>query len=311
MLAIKRVLGATDFSPCGDAVLPTASRWAATFEARLHLLHVLEIHGRDPYNPGLALPQAEELNKSLETQGWSELEERRRRVASWGIGVDIAQRRGLTAAPVILEYAEESDIDLIVLCTHGRRGLRHFLLGSVAEEVVQRSDCPILTFRDGEAGPEELPQRILVPVDLSEHSASAVAHAKELAAASKAELQLLHVLLRPSFPVYYEAIGSPDAYYNAPELQKEAEAAMEGLYESCGGPPGPYSIHVAKGLAVEEILRFTRENSSDLLVIASHGLTGLSHLLLGSVAERVVRQAPCPVLTLKSFGRSLLVRDAA
>jgi nucleotide-binding universal stress UspA family protein len=306
MLRVRNVLCPTDFSPCGDAVIATAARWASSFDAKLHIYHALEVHARDPYNPGLALPDADALERALEGQGWNELEKRRTDLEAEGLDVTCAQSHGLTAAPMILDYADEHDVDLIVMSTHGRRGLRHFLLGSVAEEVVQRARCPVLTVRQDQPHEPEPPTRILVPIDLSEHSRGSLAHAKALADASGAEVQLLHVLLRPSFPAYYEAMGNPDVYYDSADLEKETRSALESLYEQAEGPSGLFSVHVARGLAVEEILRFARENSSELLVIASHGLTGLSHLLLGSVAERVVRQAPCAVLTVKSFGESLI-----
>jgi nucleotide-binding universal stress UspA family protein len=92
-------------------------------------------------------------------------------------------------------------------------------------------------------------------------------------------------------------------------MEKEAQAALEALDLEGGEPTAPVSLHVEHGVAPEQILRFAVTNSSELLVVASHGLTGVSHLLMGSVSERVVREAPCPVLTIKSFGKTLLPRS--
>jgi nucleotide-binding universal stress UspA family protein len=312
MLKVKRILFPTDFSETGDAALAHACHWAQKLGAELHLFHVVESLRPDLYASAAgALAEASPLDASLGQHARVELERLRGRAREHGVAVSSAAVEGLSAAPTILDYSEAHDFDLVVMSTHGRRGLRRFLLGSVAEEVVQRSSCPVLTLRGGTAPVEAgTPHRILAAVDLSDHSRQALAHAKELAAVFSAELQLLHVLVRPSIPVYYDGVGAPDAAYYG-RLAKGAQSALEELYANAPGPGGPVSIHTAEGVAVEEILRFAQVNSSDLVVIASHGLTGVSHLLLGSVAERVVRQAPCPVLALKSFGKSLLGKDAA
>jgi nucleotide-binding universal stress UspA family protein len=133
-----------------------------------------------------------------------------------------------------------------------------------------------------------------------------VAHAKHLAAVFGAELRLLHVLVQSPMPAYYEGMGVPSFVFDSPLLEKQALSALESLYDEADAPGRPVEFHLRRGQAVDEILRFAAAHSTDLLVIASHGLTGLQHLLMGSVAERVVRRASCPVLTVKSFGRPLL-----
>ena len=219
---------------------------------------------------------------------------------------------GLAAAPNILDYAEAHDIDIIAMSTHGRRGVRRLLLGSVAEEVVQRSTCPVLTITAGPRSSHDLwPERILAAVDLSEHSSAVVAYGKELALLFRAELQLLHVIVRTPLPAYYDGGGLPMVMFDSSLLERESQVALGTLYQNAGGAPGPSSVHVEHGVALEQILRFATVNSSDLILVASHGLTGVAHLLMGSVSERVVRQAPCPVLTIKSFGKSLIDQPAA
>ena len=124
-------------------------------------------------------------------------------------------------------------------------------------------------------------------------------------------LQLLHVVVRPPLPAYYDGAGFPHLTFDSPLLEREARGALERLYASAGGPAGPASVHVEHGVPSERILRFAEANSSELILVASHGLTGVSHLLMGSVSERVVREAHCPVLTIKSFGKSLVATAAA
>ena len=81
---------------------------------------------------------------------------------------------------------------------------------------------------------------------------------------------------------------------------------MQGLLARSEGPDIETGLHVVKGRPGAEILRFVQQHDVDLVVMPTHGLTGLEHLLMGSVAEKVVRQAPCPVLVVKAFGKSLL-----
>jgi len=309
MLQVSRILFPTDFSSTSDSALTPACHWARRLGAELHLLHVVEALRPELYAASLALPDPAIIDARLHEKAQEELETRCRLARDRGAKATCESIEGLSPAPAILDYAESHDADLIAMSTHGRRGLRRFLLGSVTEEVVQRSSAPVLTLRGENTVYDAVPHRILVAVDLSQHSAAAIGHAKELAALFHAELQLLHVLVRPPIPISYDGMSAPNLLPDFSQLEKEAQTALEELYERSAGPSGPMSLHVVEGLPVDEILRFARVNSSDIVVVASHGLTGVKHLLLGSVAERVVRQSSTPVLTLKSFGKSLIVKE--
>ena len=122
---------------------------AKQFDAELHLLHVVVLHQDDPHSLGQAFPGLEELHQRMEEAAASEMKRSIDGPRDAGLRVVEAQKRHVAAAPAILEYAEREDVDLIVLGTHGRRGLRRFLLGSVAEEVVRSAHCPVLTYREG------------------------------------------------------------------------------------------------------------------------------------------------------------------
>jgi nucleotide-binding universal stress UspA family protein len=82
---------------------------------------------------------------------------------------------------------------------------------------------------------------------------------------------------------------------------------MKRIFSEVEGPEVKVDFHVVEGRAVPEIIRYAEYENADLIVIATHGLTGIEHLLLGSVTEKVVRLAPCPVFTVKAFGKSLIV----
>lgn len=311
MLRAKKILFPTDFSPSSDAALAAACLWARRLEAEFHLVHVVETFRPDVFATASVGADPKLGSMSLQQHASAEIGVRRRLAISHGVTATSGLAQGLAAAPAILDYAENLDVDLIIMSTHGRRGVRRLLLGSVAEEVVQRSTCPVLTVAAALKSSTSLPpRRILVAADLSDHSPALVAHGKEFAALFGAELQLLHVVVRPSLPAYYDGAGLPNLVFESPLLEREVQSALEALYAAAGGPAGPCSIHIEHGVAAEQIVRFAAVNSSELAMVASHGLTGVSHLLMGSVSERAVREAHCPVLTVKSFGRSLVAKPA-
>ncbi|NNF59453.1 MAG: universal stress protein, partial [Rhodothermaceae bacterium] len=156
--------------------------------------------------------------------------------------------------------------------------------------------------RPSEEHPEVEVQRILVPVDFSPHAWLAAAHAKELAALFHARLCLLHVLevLPP--------IGLADLPPQLPSAQEQADArhALLDLCKEAGGPEVPVDATVVAGHPTLDVIEVTRQLDIDLLVMATHGRTGLERVLLGSVTERAIQQAPCPVFVVKAFGKSLL-----
>lgn len=146
-------------------------------------------------------------------------------------------------------------------------------------------------------------KRILVPVDFSEPSRRALDYAVELGRGVGAELTVLHVVE----PVYYPMAGDTSGIiYDASLLYEEVErGAKEQLSRIAGALRRrhvPVNPVIRTGAAHRVIADTAKRVKSDLIVMATHGRTGLSHVLMGSVAERVVRTAPCPVLTVRQPG---------
>lgn len=141
--------------------------------------------------------------------------------------------------------------------------------------------------------------KILCPVDFSEHSKAALAHAEEVARKFGAELTLLHVVEPILYPVAYGLPPvSPVDYEQA--ARDSADKALAGLAGEVGGRGLRAHARVEAGAASQRICELARADGFDLIVLATHGYTGLKHVLLGSTAERVVRSAPCAVLVVKS-----------
>jgi nucleotide-binding universal stress UspA family protein len=141
---------------------------------------------------------------------------------------------------------------------------------------------------------------ILAPTDFSPHAETAMRYACGLAERLGARLHLLHVLpeVVPVGPDPMLAPSLPPEYYTETEAQS-LEALGQALNTEWGRPPA-IDVAVRWGGAVEGIVGYAADQSIDLIVLATHGRTGLKHVLLGSVAERIVRESPCPVLTIRS-----------
>jgi nucleotide-binding universal stress UspA family protein len=145
---------------------------------------------------------------------------------------------------------------------------------------------------------------ILAPTDFSTHSERAVRYACQLAERLGASLHLLHVLseILPAGPDPLLMPAMPAQYYK--ENEDRSRETLSHLINPAWGKPASVVTTVRWGSPVESIVAYAIENRIDLITIATHGRTGLSHVLLGSVAEHIVREAPCPVLTIRNNARS-------
>ena len=315
MVYVQNILLATDFSKGAECALQRALVWARRFDATLHILHVVAAPERLPKAVEQVLsPYKEEAFSDLESRAASKLESLLESHGTEEVKFETHLRRG-AAAPGILEFAQEQDIDLIVAGTHGRRGIHRLVTGSTSAEITRHSEGPVLLARackhsvSGEGG-----GRILVPVDFSDHSRQAVAQGGALATACEVTLQLAHVVEQPFSPsVDYglapEVVGTDVTPLDAEALREGARRALRQFLEEARLDV-PTETVVMEGHAPTAIARFADENEVGLIVIASHGRTGLERFLMGSTAERVMRRTACPVLVIKSFGKSLLSDEA-
>ncbi len=297
-MKVEKVLCPTDFSSSAGQALELAVLVARSFGAELHVLHGIVLHTADPHSPTYHLPNLEEIEATLQRTAASALARDIAPHADGVLRIIEVQRRAPFAGEAILEYAEEINADLIVMGTHGRRGLSHLLLGSVANEVVRRAPCPVMTVRPRPEGAHlRAIERILVPVDFSGAANVALAAARDLAVAWTATLDVLHVIEETVMPAFYAA-GVTSLLQLDPEIRTRCQAELRRRVERLGGPPVVARTHVREGKAAQHIVAFAEEQGSDLIVLATAGRSGVERLLLGSVAEKVVRLAPCPVLVV-------------
>jgi nucleotide-binding universal stress UspA family protein len=280
-VSIHDILCLTDLSPRSDAAFEHARLLAERFHAELTVYHAVErFEGR---YPDFTLGVGQELSDSAE----------RRAVSLLGKAVEQAGPRSSfkveqvpSASEAVVEMTLGRRADLTVMATHGREGLRHMLLGSVTEEVVQRARTPVLCLR--EQAPADY-RRILVPTDLSLASRLAFPMAAFLARQFAAEVIALHVA--PPATVATLS-GIPERRAPVP-----SEAALwEFLRADFAGIP--VTAHVYTAVAWDCIVRTAKVEGASLVVMATRGHDSISDRILGSTTERALRHAPCPVLVV-------------
>lgn len=290
----QKILVATDFSSTADSAEKLAFQLARLLDAELHLVHVRVIL-EDPLMAEEKQLEMEHLMSSADVATREAFEQGRS--GEPGITVKTHLVRSVSAAEAIVATASDLEIDLIVMGTHGRRGIKHLLLGSVAENVVRSVRIPVLTVRPGIDLPAHGPQRILVAHDFSERSAEAVRTARAWAEVFDAEITVLHVVEPVVYPEFY-AINVPSDDVMTRLRDRATEALDDAADEIIGNLP--VNTVVLIGRAADTIISEAQPGNYDLVVMGTRGLSGLEHLVLGSVAEAVLRRCPVPLLTVEA-----------
>jgi nucleotide-binding universal stress UspA family protein len=276
-----------DGSEGAAEVLHHASEIAHWADATIQVLYVA-----DTTRDSVTVVEGHTVD-ALVREGEDVVDEAAKTLDTLGVSYDTDVVQG-NPAPTIVEYADRYDQDLIVMPTHGREGLSRYLVGSVSEKVVRLSSIPVLTVR---MQPDEtlmFPyERILVPTDGSDAATHAADHLVELAAALDATLHVLSV-------VDDAALGLD---VRSTSARTESEAAATDAVEAVASDAEARGVaetvrHVEHGTPVEVILDSIESNDVDAVGMGTTGRRGTDRILLGSVAEKTVRSAPVPVMTV-------------
>ena len=212
------------------------------------------------------------------------------------------------AAKSIIAYAQEIDTDLIVMSSYGRSGLSRWRFGSVAEKVLRHAPCHLLIIRarvDG--GPFER-QRILVPLDGSQMAEEALKPAVSLAAAAEADLLLLRVVVSGKAAL---AAADRQVLYEDIETRErgEAETYLQRVQGSLEESHHHIKNVVVAGSVAETIVNIANERQTGIIVMSSHGRSGVSRWVFGSIAEQVLRATSCATLIIRN-GRTARVQES-
>ncbi|QCR21791.1 universal stress protein [Pontibacter sp. SGAir0037] len=279
---MKRILVPTDFSDQARNAYEVALSLAQRTGAAIKLLHVVEV----PYPTtdfsatgdiitGDGMSQVYILNLLEIAKGrMQKLKE-----LAQAYGVDVVDEVDTDdMIHKIKSTAQKDQIDLVVMGSKGSSGLEEFFIGSNTEKIVREANCPVLTIKKQEA--DFVVKNIVLASDLKVELGTAIEKFKAFQALFDATLHLVY-------------INTPGDFEPAGNLKKQMEATAEkyGLQN--------YTLNIYND-AIEEdgILHFAQEIKADLIMLATHGRTGLSHLLSGSIAEDLVNHTSLPVLTV-------------
>ena len=289
---LQKILVATDFSDTAESGVDWAVKIAFDHGAKLKLVHglLLPIPTADYVAPSPA------FTEELQRAAFDRLRETEERARKWGVEVDSELGLGLPSQ-VIVETAAEAGVDLVVMGTRGLSGIRHLLLGSTAERVVQRAGCPVLTVHSGDIDRHRPILRVLIPTDFSASAEVGPQGALTLLGdrAEEAEICILNVY---HLPFEYTAYGTiPTSIHYLRDVKGQADERLEALAAPLRSEGLNVTTASVEGYPPEQIVKQAEEFESDLIAMGTHGRSGVAHLLLGSTAERVVQHAQCPVLT--------------
>ena len=303
----RSILGPLDGSPLAEQAVRAASRIAQRGggKLRLALVHQLQPAPLDPVAAKM-FPSVDAATRKAE-RGY--LRGVQARLRAGGTRLSSAVTLTGKPGPALARYVREQGIDLVVMATHGRGGVRRAWLGSVADHLIRSLEVPVLLVRPGLE--DAVPPRprgavqILVPLDGSPLAEAVLGAAAALARLQDAELTLLQVVPPVLLPIDL-AIPVPSAYDQ--ELTALSRAQAQDYLDDLVGQLKAKGL-AASGVAavgwsaVDAILDVARPERVGLIALATHGRGGLRRLALGSVADKLVRSAEVPVLVYRPAGR--------
>lgn len=287
---MRRILFPVDFSKRAENTAPLVRAMAIRFSAEVHMLHVLsytpEVYGAMEY-----VGQAADLISVETMERWRQEKEEALRMFLPSLWSGLTVRTTVVTgdiAPAIVDQARELAVDLIMMPTHGYGPFRRMLLGSVTSKVLHDAPCPVWTdahAEDPEAWRPENIERVLCGVDLENDDVSrdVIVKAASFAKPFGAKLTVFHAM-----PAAAHHPGYPDLPGDITDTLKNR------LWALAGG--ATEDVHVAGGWPVEALRLYAQENRPDLLVIGRGQHKGLGRL--GSHAYAMIREAPCPVLSI-------------
>ncbi len=286
MSTIKNIICPIDLSESSKKAYQVAKYISDTVNAELWILHVIP-EATDFYSS--LYPELSDLMGGIQEH----IEEKIDAVID--TKDPLIHRVVLSGKPCeeIIKFREHKNADLIVMGAKGISAIQSILLGNTADRVLRNAKAPVVITR-GDIKEYKV-KKILVPTDLSEFSEYALDQVLELAKATSAEIDLLHVL-----DVHTYDSKKIEDFMKSEKgqiLQERVKNAMK-----MPGKTGDITINkvVVRGFEISsEIVDYASENNVDMIVMASHGRRGISKLLLGSVTDKVIRIAPCPVMAIK------------
>jgi nucleotide-binding universal stress UspA family protein len=294
---IKRVLVPLDGSELSESILPFAAEIAERAGAEILLVTAVQPVGVwDATATAINWEREEKAAKDY-------IRTVEQRMTAQGHNVRSRAFSG-DAAEVILDAAEKEEADLVTMTTHGRSGVMRWLLGSIADRVVQHARVPVMLVRTAEGQPLPSPaaERILVPLDGSETAAGALPFVKDYAELFDASLILFHAVSPVGTYPGFETANAQIVGDLLDTMQKEAEEMLAETAKKLKSEGLKVETAVTLSLAADGILEAAEKSKAGLIAIGTHGRSGITRAVVGSVANAVLRRSKLPCLLVHPTG---------
>lgn len=319
MFEIKRILVPTDFSDNAAEAYHPAQQIADRFGAKIDLIHIiptLQYFNESIANLGVPFSMEKDLYPKIQKDSMQKLHKLMDENIKEELRGDAVVRIAPKASKAIVEYAGQEGYDLILMATHGKND-SEFLRGTVTEKVIRYSEIPVLTTDHSSF---EVIKSILVPTDGSERSMQALTMAVALALTFDASITLYHVLelhgsltenIEPDprktdaenvHDVLFESMGSFFEHsWDKVELRRGEDLKDQLVYnEGASNATIDITTVIEKGVSAHYAIREYAAEHADIVIMTTHGHSGLAHLFLGSTTEKVTQHLQKPVMTVKS-----------
>ncbi len=296
---VTRILIPLDGSDYSAQVLGVVTPLARSLKASVHLLHIADTtvipldleSGAEPYLARLIAEDVQHAQKYLPVV--------QKQLQDKGIETSFSAIEG---EPVesILSVAADQHCDLIAMATHGRSGIARLVIGSVTEKVLNRSTVPLLLYRPKEGAPtaEEPIRTVCLSLDGTELSEQSLPLAQDLAA----RLGVPMVVARVA-PTYLQVFDATDPVLITDALEameREAQGYLKGIEERVSKTGTKVETRFIKGYAAPELVALSNSLPDSLVVMTSHGRSGIGRFVLGSVTDEIIRTSSRPVLVVRA-----------
>jgi nucleotide-binding universal stress UspA family protein len=288
VLKLHEILIPLDGSAEAESVLPYLIDVARKFNSRVHVLGV-----------GIGR-KTRRVNRLIEDY----INRTANKLHSDNIKAELVIRYG-AAADKILDFTAEQEIDLIIMATHGRSGITRWWMGSVAEKVISEATAPVLLVRSqrprktGTSDKLNLPHKILAPLDGSDIGESALPYAEAIASSSRGSINLLQVISPPG-TVEANLLGGPDWRKFVKAMHDAGEDYLKGIAERLNSKNIKVTYEIATGDPADKIVEYATNIRASMVAMSTHGRTGITRWVLGSVADKVLHGARIPILLVRS-----------
>ena len=297
----ERILVPLDGSELAEAALPYAEELAGQLGSEVILIHAYE--------------SDDEKHRRMHQLYLQKVVEATKRGVRNRLGAGVEKEVRVDSALLvghpaeqIVDYADRENVGIILMATHGRSGIKRWVLGNVAAKVARATKGPVALIRVDEKGLKASKKakirNIILPLDGSKESEAAIRPVEELASKLKAHVVLLHVI-PPTYFVYSipgETVEMPFTPEDMQRSQEKAEHYLETVAAAFKNRDIDVRTQVIVGTAAEEILSLADEVPADMVAMSTHGRSGISRWAFGSIADKILHAANTPVLLIRESG---------